>query len=87
MNNKYKNIIDIRDYSSYIKGKILDAKYINKYLLLNKPEKYLNKNDDYYIYCEKGKQSRSVCLKLRLLGYKVKHISGGYSSYLDYINK
>ena len=80
-----KNIIDIRKYDSISKGKIPTAKCIDKNLLMLNPKKYLKKEREYLLYCEEGKQSRRVCLKLRLLGYDIKHLSGGYSAYLKYI--
>lgn len=85
LENDFKNIIDIRKYEDYCDGIIPNAKCIDKHLLVLNPEKYLEKDKEYIIYCEMGKQSRSVCLKLRLLGYQVRHIKGGYSAYIKHI--
>ena len=56
MKIKPQYIIDIRDYSLYLKGHIENAKSIPKYLLLSNPDKYLDKNHTYYIYCSSGIQ-------------------------------
>ena len=79
---KPQYIIDIRDYSLYLNGHIENAKSIPKYLLLNNPEKYLDKNNTYYIYCSSGIQSNRVVLELIHKGYKAVNIIGGYHNYL-----
>lgn len=75
-------IIDIRDYSLYLKGHIENAKSIPKYLLLSNPDKYLDKNHTYYIYCSSGIQSNRVVYELINKGFKVVNIFGGYHNYL-----
>lgn len=82
MKIKPKYIIDIRDYSLYLKGHIENAKSIPKYLLLSNPDKYLDKNHTYYIYCSSGIQSNRVVYELINKGFKVVNIIGGYHNYL-----
>lgn len=82
--NKYNtlNIIDIRNNSLYSRGHIINAKNIPEYQLLNFTEKYLNKNETYYIYCQTGTSSRKVASILNSRGYHVFDIIGGYKNYL-----
>ena len=75
------NIIDIRSVEKYNNGCILNAKNIPVQQLIIKPEKYLNKYERYYIYCQKGIQSRKVCQILTNNGYSVVNISGGYEAW------
>ena len=82
MKIKPQYIIDIRDYSLYLKGHIENAKSIPKYLLLSNPDKYLDKNHTYYIYCSSGIQSNRVVYELINKGFKVVNIFGGYHNYL-----
>lgn len=79
-------IIDIRDNLSFNRGCIPTSVNIPKNFLLMNADNYLNKNDIYYIYCEMGNSSKSVCMNLINRGYKVVNIIGGYNSYkmLDY---
>lgn len=79
---EYKNIIDIRDNYSYKLGKIMNAKLIDERLLVYKPELFLKKDEEYYIYCEKGINSKRVSKMLVDKGYKVYSIIGGYEAYL-----
>ncbi len=75
----YYNIIDIRDKTSYKEGHIFNSVNIPMNELLNNITKYLNKNDIYYIYCEKGYNSKKTCSILNILGYKVINVIDGYS--------
>ena len=74
------NIIDIRSYESYNLGHIYNARNIDMNLLINYPEKYLNKNETYYIYCKSGYRSNKCCLELSIKGYDVVD-AGGYDDY------
>ena len=76
------NIIDIRSIEKYNDNHIDNAIHIPMLLLLKDPSKYLNKLDDYYIYCQYGKNSYKVCLALARQGYKVHNIIGGYEAWL-----
>ena len=72
------NVIDIRDNFSYNEGHFINAKNIPMNSLLNDPGKYLNINDTYYIYCNRGINSKRTCELLRLLNYKVINVIDGY---------
>lgn len=76
------NIIDIRSVEKYNDNHIENSKNIPMQLLLQNPSKYLNYNDTYYIYCQKGINSKEVCRRLLIKGYKVININGGYESWL-----
>lgn len=85
--NELKNIInpliiDIRSIEKYNNGHIMNARNISMEQLLINPHKYINKNDKYYIYCQKGIQSRKLCPILISMGFKVINISGGYESWI-----
>ena len=51
-------VIDIRDNSDFLKGHIPNAINIPEFELLNNPNKYLNKNNTYYICCAFGNRSK-----------------------------
>lgn len=75
------NLIDIRSIEKYNDNHILNAKNIPLQELLIRPEKYLNRNDKYYIYCQKGVQSRKLCQMLSR-NYNVVNVTGGYESWI-----
>ena len=77
------NIIDIRDSNAYNKNHIYNAKNIAMNLLTNIPEKYLNKNETYYIYCSSGYKSQKCCRLLEKKGYDTVSIIGGYDKYKE----
>ena len=77
------NIIDIRASYFYNMGNIPTSKSIPSSYLLMDPERYLNKNEEYYIYCTQGVQSTKVCDQLSSLGYNVINVLGGYQDYLS----
>lgn len=76
------NLIDIRSIEKYNSSHIETSRNIPADILLNNPSKYLNKAEEYYIYCQYGKTSLRVCLSLSRLGFKVINIIGGYESWL-----
>lgn len=82
LNVSNPNIIDIRSVQKYNDNHILNAKNIPDYLLLSNPEKYLSKDEIYYIYCQKGINSGKLCLRLLKKGYKVVNIIGGYEAWV-----
>ena len=82
VNKKDINIIDIRSVQKYNDNHIQNAKNIPMLLLLNEPSKYLNLNEIYYIYCQKGINSFKVCQTLSRKGYKTVNIICGYESWL-----
>ncbi len=75
------NIIDIRPSTKYKISHIPNSINISKNELMFNTEKHLNKSITYYIYCEKGVQSRGLCKYLSSVGYKVVDVKGGYESY------
>ena len=76
------NLIDIRSIEKYNNKHIMNAVNIPLERLLIKPEKYLSKLEKYYIYCQKGIQSRKLCQILINSGYNVVNVSGGYESWI-----
>lgn len=76
------NVIDIRSIQKYNDNHIPGALNINSTQLLNNPEKYLNRNLIYYIYCQKGTSSKTVVQILRVKGYQVFNIIGGYEAWI-----
>lgn len=75
------NIIDIRTNTNYQYGHIPTAININKTLLINSPEKYLDKTKVYYIYCQSGHSSLNIVNLLNKQGYNTINITGGYNNY------
>ncbi|MBQ7141350.1 MAG: rhodanese-like domain-containing protein [Bacilli bacterium] len=75
------NLIDIRNSTSYKLGNIPYSKNISKNELMFNPEKYLFKDRIYYIYCEKGIQSKTLVSYLNSIGYKTVNLIGGYKNY------
>lgn len=80
LNSPY--IIDIRNREKYNSNHINNSINIPLNQLLIKPEKYLRKDIEYYIYCQKGIQSRKLCLILLNMGYKVVNVTGGYEAWI-----
>ena len=76
------NIIDIRSFEKFNNNHIPGALNINSALLLNNPEKYLIKNQIYYIYCQYGVTSNKVVQLLRIKGYNVFSVIGGYEAWI-----
>ena len=76
------NIIDIRKNYLYNLGSIPSSKNIPSAFLLLYPEKYLEKDKEYYIYCSGGMESPKVCAELTSKGYNVVNVLGGYNDYV-----
>jgi len=76
------NLIDIRSIEKYNNNHIMNAINIPANELLMRPEKYLEKNKKYYIYCQRGIQSRKVCSILTGYKYDVVNINGGYEAWI-----
>ncbi len=76
------NIIDIRSKEKYNDNHILNAHNIPFDKLLIKPENYLEKNIEYYIYCQKGIQTKQLCNILNNKGYNLINIIGGYEAWI-----
>ena len=75
-------IIDIRSVEKYNNSHIGNAKNIPYLVLLSNPYKYLDRNKQYYIYCQKGLTSINVCNQLLRNGFNVVNITGGYEKWL-----
>lgn len=75
-------LIDIRDNESYHNGHVSGALNIKSSELLYHTSDYLNYKDNYYLYCDFGYISDDLSKRLRLRGYHVFSIVGGYRNYL-----
>lgn len=75
-------LIDIREPYEYSSGSLRTAKNIPMGELLDHPEKYLKKEETYYLLCRSGTRSKNTCKVLDKLGYDVVNVSGGMISYL-----
>lgn len=76
------NLIDIRSAQKYHDGHILNAKNIPFEQLILYPNKYLDKESIYFIYCQKGNKSKYVCQILANKGYNVVNVNGGYEAWI-----
>ncbi|ADL50043.1 rhodanese-like domain-containing protein [Clostridium cellulovorans] len=74
-------LIDIREEYEYKGGSIKGSKNIPMGELLGDPDKYLDKNKEYYIMCQSGGRSSKTCNVLSKQGYDVVNVSGGMGSY------
>ena len=75
-------LIDIRETYEYNSGSIMGAKNIPMGNLLMEPDKYLVKDNLYYIMCQSGGRSGSACRELSKEGFNVVNVSGGMGSYV-----
>lgn len=73
-NNRKNIIIDIQDRYSYKENSYPGSINIPYDDLMNNYRNYLNKTDQYYIYCKSGKLSKRVVAVLSYLGYNVNTI-------------
>ena len=76
------NIIDIRSIEKFNSNHIDGSINIPANILISNPDKYLTKMDKYYIYCQKGIQSKKICLILKTKGYNVINLEGGYEAWI-----
>ena len=60
---------------------IKESKNIPVIELISNHDKYLSKDDEYYIICQSGARSSNVCTALTNYGYKVINIIGGMTLY------
>lgn len=70
------NIIDIRTSTEFNEFNI-GGRNITRMNLLKNPEYYLDKNNIYYIVCNKGTVSLSCSRLLNALGYNCYSVAGG----------
>ena len=76
------NLIDIRSVEKYNNNHIPNSINIPTEKLLANYTKYLDKNKKYFIYCQKGIQSKNVCKILSNAGYNVVNVIGGYEEWI-----
>lgn len=76
------NLIDIRSVEKYNDNHIPGAINIPSDKLLANYRKYLDVNQTYYLYCQKGIKSLKVSQILNRLGYKTMNLNGGYESWI-----
>ena len=70
-------IIDIRTFAEYNNYHYPGSINIPRLNLLKSPEKYMNKNNEYYLLCSKGLLSNKTTNILNALGYNCYSIIGG----------
>lgn len=75
------HLIDIRETFECRTGTLKTAVNIPMSDLLESPEKYMNKNDEYYIICRSGNRSLSTCNELMKKGYNVVNVKDGIVNY------
>ena len=76
------NIIDLRSVEKYNFSHIPGSINIPSDKLLLNPNDYIRKDLKYYLYCQHGMTSRSICNILSKLGFNVVNINGGFESWL-----
>ena len=76
------NIIDIRSIEKYNNNHIPNSKNIPFEKLIMNPANYLDRQQIYYLYCQKGITSKKACQILSNIGYRITNISGGYEQWL-----
>jgi len=76
------NLIDIREPYECAVKKLEHSNNIPMETLLTNPDKFLNKEDTYYIICQSGARSQMACTYLSKLNYKVVNVSGVTGAYV-----
>ena len=75
-------IIDIRKPFIHNLGSIPSSRNIETKFLIMDPDRYLDRDKKYYIYCNSGIESPIVCEELTRRGFKVANVLGGYQDYI-----
>lgn len=75
-------IIDIRNEQSYNNKHIDGAINIPFEKLIVSPNKYLDINKKYFVYCRSGITSKKACQILSRSGFKMVNIIGGYEEWV-----
>lgn len=76
------NIIDIRPVQNYNNNHIPGAINVPYNNLVISPDKYLKRNEVYYIYCKHGQTSKGLTQFLNKQGYKTYNVIGGYDAWV-----
>lgn len=76
-------VIDVREPSEFRMGHIPNAINIPVNDIVQNYEKYLYKDQEYYIYCKTNIRSSRVCNFLANLGYEVILLDGGYKLWVN----
>ncbi len=84
--NRNNQIIDIRNSLEFEKESIPGSINVMRLNLLRNPSNYMNKQDDYYLLCNKGEVSLSCAKILNALGYHCYSIIGGIDGLKAYNN-
>lgn len=84
-NPKLKDfVIDVRDKEEVYDGnRILATKNVDANELMKNPQKYLKKDQKYYIICQTGSMSKMVTMALRTKKFDVYNVKGGMNKYLN----
>ncbi len=75
------NIIDIREKYECAQGMLKSTKNIPMNTLIKDADKYLKKDETYYLICQSGSRSGRASKYLDKLGFKVVNVKGGMMSY------
>ncbi len=78
----FSSIIDMRSIEKYNNNHIPGSINVPKLLLIQNPEKYMNKNQTYYLYCQNGQASYKVSEALNKKGYRIINVLGGYEAWI-----
>ncbi|MGJ8663937.1 MAG: rhodanese-like domain-containing protein, partial [Marinicella sp.] len=75
-------LIDVRDFSAWLKGVPIGAKTLSPEQLLSQAASLAEKNQKIYVICYKGQLSQSLCLQLSDdFDNKFVSVSGGFEAW------
>ena len=74
-------LIDIREHYQYERGTLSGARNIPYSVLKRVPDKYLLKEDTYYMFCESGFLSKAIKDALNKKGYHIISVKEGYEDF------
>lgn len=77
------NIFDVRNNVKYNDFHLEGAINIEKGAILEKPDKYMNKEEQYYITCNGGNSATMIAKNLSVQGYKLESLEGGMNRLLS----
>ncbi len=77
-----KYVIDVRSKAEYKHKHVARTINIPLEQLISKPEKYITKDNHYYIICQSGRRSKRAVKFLKKQGYQnVENLKGGINNY------